>query len=73
MATSTLTVDEIENRGSSEVPFGFVYFSDGLRVPFSQTNGIGHGSNWGPVSERHRTIAREALTAAGIVLSRSGG
>lgn len=70
MDTYAVTVESWENRGDAETPYGFVYFTDGLRVPYTKTTGIGHGSNWGSVTERHRVAAREALTAAGIVLDR---
>jgi hypothetical protein len=69
VATGTaLKVDGIDNRGTNEVPYGFVYFTDGLRVNFAKGRGVGSGSNWGAVSSRHRKLAQDALAAAGIVL-----
>jgi len=65
------TVTGVDNRGNTEHPYGYVYFSDGNRLMFGDTvNGVGeyglNVSNWGslprkPYFEIAETAIREAL------------
>ena len=58
-----------DNRGDDEHPFGFVYFSDNMRVIYTSTKHgdgirytIGEGSGgWGEITDAHRRIAAEYL------------
>jgi hypothetical protein len=49
----------IDNRGTADHPFGFVYMDD-TRVGFSQGNGVWLTTGWGG-TEEHLNIAKEAL------------
>ncbi len=65
--SAQVEITGIDNRGDEAVPFGYVYFSDDVRVGFGDTRGgIGDhglfGGNWGVPTERHYTLAEEALT-----------
>jgi hypothetical protein len=65
------TVTGVDNRGNTEHPFGYVYFSDGNRLMFGDTvTGVGpyglNTSNWGalprkPYFEIAETSISEAL------------
>lgn len=59
---SELTVTGTDNRGTDEVPYGFVYFSDGKRVVYSGTDVHEGTGGWEPVTEEHRELAREYLS-----------
>lgn len=73
-----LVAEGYENRGTPNVPFGFVYFNDGSRVGYSQndetprqmqlwqprTNG---GGGHSPIGDRHLHLAAKTLLEAGIV------
>lgn len=64
-----LEATEADNRGTDDVPYGFVYFSDGLRVAYTGNRvGDEYGTTmtyeitdtsggWGPVTETHRRLA----------------
>lgn len=70
-----LEVESWENRGTDDTPFGYVYFSDGSRVGFS--NAEGHDDVWEPrtngggkfmaVTPAHLRKARELLRDEGIL------
>lgn len=60
-----LKAESYENRGSTENPFGYVYFTDGTRVSYNSSGEI-HGANWGPTSPKHHELARKMLVAEGI-------
>lgn len=61
------TVTGVDNRGNSEHPYGYVYFSDGNRLMFGDTvNGVGkygiNESNWGSVPrEPYYALAETAI------------
>lgn len=62
-------VKDIDNRGEANVPFGYVYFTDGNRLGFGDTrNGrTRYGlfeSNWGPVGDVYYVAAYRALRKA---------
>lgn len=57
-----MKVTQCENRGSFDVPFGFVYFDDNTRVGFSRDEGV-WPANWGGNTARHLSLAAEALRA----------
>lgn len=53
------TVEGVDNRGDAEVPYGYVYFSDGVRVGFGDTrDGMGAFGLFGgqPGWERPKTV-----------------
>lgn len=63
-------VHRIDNRGTADVPFGFVYFTDGNRLGFGaiqpgEDRGFGpyglFASNWGDVPRPHYVAANKAL------------
>ncbi len=65
-----LTVTGVHNRGTMEVPYGFIYFSDDTRLGFApgQAGTMNvrskewHGlfdSNWDGTTERHFELAKE--------------
>jgi hypothetical protein len=60
-----LKIESWENRGDDEVPFGFVYFSDGSRVVF--TDKEIRSSNWGTITERHLVLARDLLARENVM------
>lgn len=63
-----LRATEIDNRGTVEVPFGYVEFSDGTRVGFSPGKEAEiWSSNHGAVTIKHFRLAAEMLVAAGIL------
>lgn len=71
----TLHIIEHENRGSKDVPFGFVYFSDDTRVLYAllpenpegvQSSG---GQNWPPVTRVHVRLAQTYLIENGVLPS----
>jgi len=59
-------VKDIDNRGEENVPFGYVYFTDGNRLGFGDMRdgrtrfGL-FESNWGPVGRAYYVAAFEAL------------
>lgn len=66
--TDRLFVTSADNRGTSDVPYGFVYFSDGSRVGFGDfPKGIGRyglfavASHWPDVTPGHFVLASEKL------------
>ena len=61
---SELTVTGIDNRGDQTTAFGFVYFSDGVRVGFSR-EGIWASRGWGPVQRQHFALAESKLRERG--------
>lgn len=65
-------VRAVDNRGEENVPYGYVYFTDGNRLGFGDLrNGEGSfglfESNWGPVGPAYYIAANDALkTALGV-------
>lgn len=59
-----LAITHAENRGSKEVPFGFIYFNDDLRVLYA--DGKLRDTNWGEVTEQHYRMAKEFLREQGV-------
>ena len=65
-----LRVTEMDNRGTKDIDYGFVYFSDGLRVTYTSTKTgenleyhVGESSGgWGPITETHKRLASEYLS-----------
>lgn len=60
-------VTGVDNRGTDDFPYGFVYFSDHNRLAFGDVrDGIGafglFESNWGPVGIPYYRLAIDALT-----------
>lgn len=64
-----LRAESADNRGTEDVPYGFVYFTDGMRVAYTgnrNADGMTYeitdtSGGWGPVTEIHRRMAREYL------------
>lgn len=69
MSKSDLTVESIENRGNSEVAFGFVYFSDGTRVAYTSTDGVRKDvtGGWDEIADEHVSLAQAALKEKGLM------
>lgn len=62
-----LKVDTVDNRGSADVPFGYVYFSDGSRVGYAP--GAEHelfAGNWAEVTVQHLRLAHQYLAEHGV-------
>lgn len=68
---STLQATSHDNRGSDEVPFGFVYFNDDRRVAYAHKVTFGTGG-WPRVTAEHVRLAQQYLTAHGISLEVEG-
>lgn len=69
MATTTeIKVTGIDNRGTKDCPFGFVYFNDddSVRVGFSAKHGM-FQANWGLCTRRHFALAEIALRDAHLL------
>lgn len=69
--TVALEVDSYENRGTDEVPYGFVNFNDGSRVGYSdgrvwqpRTNG---GGKYQGITNAHLGMAAKLLVEEGII------
>lgn len=65
-----MEITEIDNRGTDEVPFGFVYFKDGTRIAYSKLDSkwefSGSGSNFHrSPTIRHELAAKEHLEQHG--------
>ena len=69
MAIKLPKVSGYDNRGSEEVPLGFVYFDDDVRVGYSpgSEREIWPG-NWGTVEMWHLEAARDFLATKGILV-----
>lgn len=68
----TAVVQSLDNRGTDECPFGYVYFTDGVRLSFAPgTSGLGNplglfpSKGWGQPKRDHYTAATVALTDKG--------
>jgi hypothetical protein len=59
-----LKITSFENRGSMEVPYGWLYFNDGTRMGYhpggrqADADGLYEG-DWGGCTELHQRLARE--------------
>lgn len=62
-------VADHENRGNSEVAYGFVYFEDGTRVAYTSLDGVAADATggWEPITDRHADAATTYLRAQGIL------
>lgn len=57
-----LQVTDSDNRGTQEVPFGFVYFSDDRRVAYTGSGVVADATGgWGPVTSDHVRLAEQYL------------
>ena len=56
-----LDVEDHDNRGTKEVPYGFIYFNDGTRVTYAGTEVHDGTGGWDPITEQHRKLAQEYL------------
>lgn len=72
MDAAELKAEGFENRGDDEHPFGYVYFSDGARLPFAL------GSIWEPTPPEpywpeadgyHLRLAIKHLAGHGIIVT----
>jgi hypothetical protein len=63
----SIEVTGYDNRGSQDVPFGYVYFADGTRVCYAQGD-VWEG-NWGSVANEHFIAAAAFLAERGIVVT----
>lgn len=63
-----LEVAYYDNRGTNDVAYGFVYFSDDSRVLYASGKTIRpyKGPCWTPATMRHVEIARDFLSRQGI-------
>lgn len=52
-------VEGVDNRGTEEVPFGFVYFKD-TRIGFASLHGVFKSNGWGSTN-RHLVATIEHL------------
>lgn len=66
--SSTPVVEGVDNRGDENVPYGYVYFSDGVRVGFGDTRDgmgafglFGGQAGWPVPKTTHFTLATKAL------------
>lgn len=59
-----ITVESVENRGTPDAPFGFIYFADGKRVAhaFGEVHSDVTGG-WGGITPAHVTAAEQALVS----------
>jgi hypothetical protein len=66
-------VADYENRGGSEVAYGFVYFEDGTRVAYTSLDGVVQDATggWEPVTERHAKAAASYLKKQGVLIPAS--
>lgn len=65
-----VSVTGADNRGTPDVPYGFVYFTDGARLGFGDArDGLGKfglfeaGHGWPSVAPIHYVLASEKLSA----------
>lgn len=58
-----------DNRGDSDVAYGFVYFADGRRVVYATGYPLDGGTGgWAAVTSAHIAEAKRYLTEQGISL-----
>lgn len=60
---------QIENRGTEEVPFGYVYVREGVRVGYSMASEDGTFTVWGDASAYWTEPTDEEATEALVALS----
>lgn len=62
-----IAVESVENRGNTDCPFGFVYFTDGRRVAhaFGEIHDDVTGG-WGGITPDHVAAAQTALAGLGL-------
>lgn len=59
---SNLKVDAYDDRGTDEVHYGFVYFTDETRVAYATRHGVTDSTGGGPaITEKHRRLAENFL------------
>lgn len=56
-----LAVERMDNRGNSEVRYGFIYFNDGRRVTYMNDEVHDGTGGWAAVTKRHLTVAQQYL------------
>jgi hypothetical protein len=62
-----MNVTGYDNRGTTEVPFGFVYFDDGRRVVYT-SDGVSNGTGgWDPITPAHNAAAAAYLHRHGVI------
>ena len=54
----TLIITEWDNRGTQEVPFGFIYFNDGSRIGYAEGTGMFFSPD---LNAPHRQMALDLL------------
>lgn len=65
---SVIGVEWHDNRGTDEVAFGFVYFTDGKRVAYTSSGGVtGSSGGWGILFPEHVEAATNYLKEKGIL------
>lgn len=69
-----LQVESHDNRGTDEVPYGFVYFNDNKRVSYAahpDTAGgprvTGGTGGWSPITRTHVRLATNYLIEQGVL------
>lgn len=65
-----LTVEAFDNRGTKEVPFGYVYFSDNTRMVVGVADNVTTlmSGQWGGNTEEHIQLAADYLKEQGFKL-----
>jgi hypothetical protein len=59
---AALHVTRVDNRGTSEAAYGYVYFSDGRRLLYTDREGATLlTGGWGKVTSRHVDVANVAI------------
>lgn len=64
----SLAVTGHDNRGTEDVPYGFVYFNDDRRVAYTSEHGVVERATggWGVVSAAHVKAAKDYLKSEGV-------
>lgn len=71
-----MKIETIDKRGTEELPFGYIYFSDGSRTGFASAYGPTAGEilweltgsdseHWKPISVAHQKLALQHLRTHG--------
>ena len=67
-----LAATHYDNRGSPDVPYGFVYFNDDTRIGYpafdndKPIDGSTFDGNWGGNTARHHELAKAYLRKRGV-------
>lgn len=65
------TVEDYDNRLVEDgVGFGYVYFTDGTRVGWTDNEGpweCNRNASWGPTTQKHLRLAEEFLRERGLL------